>query len=233
MISIRPAAERGLADLGWLQSRHSFSFGEYHDPRHLGFGPLRVINDDRVAPGAGFGMHPHRDMEIVTVVLEGRLEHQDSLGTGAVIRPGDVQRMSAGTGIRHSEYNPSPDAPVHFLQVWIEPAVRGVAPSYAQAHIPTAERQGRLRLAVSSGGRDGSLAINQDADLYLGRLAASETLAHVPAPGRKLWLQLASGSARLNGRTLATGDGAAIEAETELLVEGIEEAELLLFDMTG
>ena len=144
MISIRKADERGVADFGWLQSRHSFSFGQYHDPRHMGYGPLRVINDDHVAPGAGFGMHPHRDMEIITVVLDGALEHQDSLGTGSVIRPGDVQRMSAGTGIRHSEFNPSSDAPVHFLQIWIEPARAGLPPDYAQAHVADAERQGRL-----------------------------------------------------------------------------------------
>ena len=233
MISIRPADDRGLADFGWLQSRHSFSFGQYHDPRHMGFGPLRVINDDRVAPGAGFGMHPHRDMEIITVVLEGALEHKDSLGTGSVIRPGDVQKMSAGSGIRHSEFNPSADEPVHFLQIWIEPATRGVAPAYGQAHFPAAERQGRLRLVASGDARDGALPLHQDAELYMGRLAAGEAVIHATAPGRKLWVQVASGAVRLNGTELGTGDGAAIEGEAELHVEGVQDGEVLLFDMAA
>ena len=233
MIRIRPANERGLADFGWLKSRHSFSFGQYHDPRHMGFGALRVINDDRVAPGAGFGMHPHRDMEIVTVVLEGALEHKDSLGSGSIIRPGDVQRMSAGTGIRHSEFNPSADEPVHFLQIWIEPAVQGVAPDYAQAHFSNAERQGRLRLVASGDGRDGSLTLQQDAALYIGRLAAGETAVHTPALGRRVWLQVASGGVRLNGTALAAGDGAAIEDEAAVELTGVGDSEVLLFDLGG
>jgi quercetin 2,3-dioxygenase len=232
-ISIRPAAERGLADFGWLKSRHSFSFGQYHDPRHMGFGPLRVINDDRVAPGAGFGMHPHRDMEIITVVLEGALEHQDSLGTGSVIRPGDVQKMSAGTGIRHSEFNPSATEPVHFLQIWIEPAETGVAPAYAQAHFSSAERQGRFRLVAAPDGRDGALPLHQDATLYLARLAAGETARHEPAAGRHLWLQVATGRVRLNGIDLVTGDGAAVEGEALIEVSGVEDGEVLLFDLAG
>jgi redox-sensitive bicupin YhaK (pirin superfamily) len=233
MISIRPADERGLADFGWLHSRHSFSFGQYYDPLHMGFGPLRVINDDRVAPGAGFGMHPHRDMEIITVVIEGALEHRDSLGTGSVIRPGDVQKMSAGTGIRHSEFNPSSSEPVHFLQIWIEPAETGIAPAYAQAHVPAAERQGRFRLVASPDGEDGSLHLHQDAALYLGRLTAGETATHAPAIGRRAWLQVATGRVRLNGIELAAGDGAAIEDEASIEVTGVADSELLLFDLAA
>jgi redox-sensitive bicupin YhaK (pirin superfamily) len=233
MISIRKADERGLADFGWLESRHSFSFGQYHDPRHMGFGPLRVINDDRVAPGAGFGMHPHRDMEIITVVLDGALEHKDSLGTGSTIHPGDVQRMSAGSGIRHSEFNPSATAPVHFLQIWIEPAELGAAPDYAQAHFAETELRGRLRLVASGDGRDGSLSLRQDADLYRAWLRHGETLVHEPAVGRKLWLQVAAGAVRLNGLPLSTGDGAAIDGEAALSIEGVAEADLLLFDMAA
>lgn len=233
MISIRPADERGIADFGWLQSRHSFSFGQYYDPRHMGFGPLRVINDDRVAPGAGFGMHPHRDMEIVTVVLDGALAHEDSLGNGSVIRPGDVQRMSAGTGIRHSEFNPSATEPVHFLQIWIEPAERGVEPSYAQAHFPAAQRRGRLRLVAAADGRQGALPINQDASLFMASLAPGEQVVHTPAAGRRLWLQLALGAVRLNGQPLAAGDGAAIEGESRLEIEGLADAQILLFDMAA
>jgi redox-sensitive bicupin YhaK (pirin superfamily) len=233
MITIRPADERGLADFDWLQSRHSFSFGQYYDPRHMGFGPLRVINDDKVAPGAGFGMHPHRDMEIITVVLEGALEHQDSLGTGSIIRPGDVQRMSAGTGIRHSEFNASADEPVHFLQIWIIPAAQGMAPAYAQTHFSDAERQGRLRLAASGDGRDGSLSLHQDADLFVARLGAGERVEHAPAAHRRLWLQVATGDVRLNGRQLGGGDGAAIADEPVLTIEGGDDAQVLLFDMTA
>ena len=233
MIEIRPGDERGSADFGWLQSRHSFSFGQYHDPRHMGFGPLRVINDDRVAPGAGFGMHPHRDMEIITVVLDGALEHRDSLGTGSVVRPGDVQKMSAGTGIRHSEFNPSATEPVHFLQIWIEPAEMGVDPAHAQAHFPAAERQGRLRLVASPDGSDGSLRLHQDARVYLGRLASGETVRHVPAAGRRFWLQVATGGVRLNGVALVAGDGAAIEGESAIEITGVEPGEVLLFDLAG
>lgn len=232
-ISIRPADARGHADFGWLSSRHSFSFGQYHDPRHMGFGPLRVINDDRVAPGAGFPMHPHRDMEIITIVLDGALGHQDSLGTGSVMRPGDVQKMSAGTGISHSEFNPSPIEPVHFLQIWIEPAERGVEPAYAQAHFSTDERQGRFRLVASPDGSDGSLPLHQDALLYRARLAPDETAAHITTAGRRFWLQVATGRVELEGMTLGAGDGAAIEGETSLAVTGIDDSEVLLFDLAG
>ena len=230
-ISIRPAEARGQADFGWLQSRHSFSFGQYHDPEHMGFGALRVINDDRVAPGAGFGMHPHRDMEIITVVLEGALEHRDSLGTGSVIRPGDVQKMSAGTGIRHSEFNHSATEPVHFLQIWIEPAAQGVPPSYAEAHIPASEWQGRFRLVAAPDGRGGALPLHQDAEFYLARLAPGETAGHTTVAGRRVWLEVASGRVRLQENELGAGDGAAIEGETSINVTGIEESELLLFDL--
>ena len=232
-ISIRAAEERGHADFGWLKSRHSFSFGRYHDPRYMGFGPLRVINDDRVAPGAGFGMHPHQDMEIITIVLDGALEHKDSLGTGAVIRPGDVQKMSAGTGIRHAEFNPSPTEPVHFLQIWIEPAEHGVEPAYAQAHFSADDRQGRFRLVASPDGSDGSLPLHQDARLYSTRLAPGETAGHTTTEGRRLWLQVATGSVALQGTTLGTGDGAAIEGETAIEVTGIDDSEVLLFDLAG
>ncbi len=232
-ITIRPADARGRADLGWLESRHSFSFGQYHDPLHMGFGPLRVINDDRVAPGAGFPMHPHRDMEIITVVLDGALEHQDSLGNGAVIRPGDVQQMSAGTGIRHAEFNPSTTEPVHFLQIWIEPARLGAPPSYAQVHVADAALTGQFRLVASGDGRAGSIAIHQDADLYLARLEPGDRLRHTPASGRKLWLQVAEGAVELNGLALGTADGAAIEAEDELAISGAARAQVLLFDMAA
>lgn len=233
MITIRNAADRGHADLGWLDSRHSFSFGQYHDPRHMGFGPLRVINDDRVAPGRGFGTHPHRDMEIVTYVLEGALEHQDSLGSGSVMRPGDVQRMSAGTGIRHSEFNHSASEPVHFLQIWIEPERTGLQASYAQTHAAPADRQGRLLLVASRDGRESTLTLNQDADILVGRLARGEAVSHAPGAGRRLWLQVAKGSVRLNGQDLLEGDGAAVTDEPLLEIEGIEEAEILLLDMAA
>lgn len=233
MMTVRPAAERGHADFGWLDSRHSFSFGQYHDPRHMGFGPLRVINDDRVAAGHGFGAHPHRDMEIVTYVLEGALEHKDSLGSGSVMRPGDVQRMSAGTGIRHSEYNHSATEPVHFLQIWIEPERTGLKPSYAQAHVEPADRQGQLVLVASRDGRAGSLSLNQDADIHVAALAPGEAVSHTAAAGRRLWLQVAKGSVRLNGQDLMEGDGAALVDEPALEIEGVEPAEIMLFDMAG
>jgi len=233
MIGIRRANERGLADFGWLQSRHSFSFGGYHDPRHMGFGPLRVINDDRVAPGAGFGMHAHRDMEILTYVLEGALAHKDSLGSGSVIRPGALQHMRAGPGIRHSEFSPSPSEPVHFLQIWLLPERPGAPPAYAERHFPLVERQGRLRLVAARDGRHGALAIHQDADLHVGLLATGQSVTHVPASGRKLWLQLARGAVHLNGIELAEGDGAAVQDEARLELTAIENAEILLFDMAG
>ncbi len=230
-LTIRKSEERGQANLGWLDSRHSFSFGHYYDPKHMGHGPLRVINDDRVAPGGGFPPHPHSDMEIISYVLEGGLEHRDSLGTGSVIRPGDVQRMSAGTGVRHSEFNASKSQPVHFLQIWIIPERDGLAPSYEQKTFPDTEKRGRLRLVGSRDGRDGSVTIHQDVDLYATLLAAGEAVSHAIAPARGGWVQVARGSVTLNGETLKEGDGAAITTPGTLRLEGGADAEVLLFDM--
>ncbi len=230
-LTLRKANERGHADFGWLNSRHTFSFGQYHDPVHMGFGPLRVINDDKVAGGEGFPAHPHANMEIVTYVLDGGLEHKDSLGTGSVIRPGDVQRMSAGTGIRHSEFNASETEPVHFLQIWIMPERAGVAPGYEQKSFSVADKKGRLRLAGSRTGRDGSVTIRQDVDLYAGVFASGDKVTHDIVDGRIAWVQVARGSVRVNGLDLAEGDGLAIEDVRALELEGIDDAELLVFDM--
>jgi hypothetical protein len=231
MITVRPAEQRGPTDIGWLDSRHTFSFGDYFDPRHMGFGPLRVINEDRVKPGAGFATHGHSDMEIVSYVLAGALAHKDSLGTGSTIRPGDVQRMSAGTGIRHSEFNASQTEPVHFLQIWILPEKAGLAPGYEQKHFPAAEKRGRLRLVAARDGREGAVKLNRDADLYSALLAPGETVTHAFRPGRKGWLQVARGVVRLGDMHLRAGDGAAIDGEPALAVTGHEDAEILLFDM--
>ena len=230
-LTLRKANERGHADFGWLNSRHTFSFGQYHDPVHMGFGPLRVINDDKVAGGEGFPAHPHANMEIVTYVLDGGLEHKDSLGTGSVIRPGDVQRMSAGTGIRHSEFNASETEPVHFLQIWIMPERAGVAPGYEQKSFSVADKKGRLRLAGSRTGRDGSVTIRQDVDLYAGVFASGDKVTHDIVDGLIAWVQVARGSVRVNGLDLAEGDGLAIEDVRALELEGIDDAELLVFDM--
>jgi len=230
MITIRPAAERGHAHLGWLDSRHTFSFGDYYDPAHMGVSNLRVINDDWIQPHGGFGTHGHRDMEIVTVVLEGTLEHKDSIGTGGVIRVGDVQRMSAGRGVRHSEYNPSATEPVHLLQIWLAPNRTGVAPAYAQQQFPDALRRNRLALLVSPDGRDGSIAAHQDALLYATRLDDGARVEHRLA-GRSGWVQVARGRARVNGQDLAAGDGAHVATDSVVAIEGIEDAELLLFDL--
>ncbi len=231
MITIRPGRERGRTTLSWLDSRHSFSFGHYDDPEHRGFGALRVINEDRVVPGGGFETHGHRDMEIVSYVLEGALEHKDSLGTGSVIRPGEVQRMSAGSGIRHSEFNPSTREPVHFLQIWIEPEVKDLEPSYEQKAFAESERRGRLRLIASRDGREGSVTLRQDVDLYAGLLDPGQSLVQALAEGRRAWAQVARGSLELNGQRLNAGDGAAITAEKRLEIEAKEAAEILLFDM--
>lgn len=231
MITIRKAGERGHTDAGWLDSHHSFSFGHYFDPAAMGFGPLRVINDDRVAGGGGFPPHPHANMEIVSYVLEGALEHRDSLGTGSVIRPGDVQRMSAGTGIRHSEFNASATEPVHFLQIWILPEAQGFAPSYEQRTFSDDGLTDRLRLVASRDGRDGALSLHRDVDLYAARLKAGTKVEHAFAPGRLGWLQVARGSVTLNGQDLDEGDGAAIERQTDLSVTAGTDAEILLFDM--
>jgi len=231
MITIRRSADRGRASHGWLDSHHTFSFADYHDPAHMGFGPLRVINEDRVAPGAGFPRHAHRDMEILSYVLEGTLEHKDSLGTGSIIRPGDVQRMSAGTGIEHSEFNSSKDEPVHFLQVWILPERTGLAPGYEQKTFTLDEAKG-LVLVASGGGRNGALTLHQDVDVYAGRLAEGETVTHGLRPRRLGWVQVAFGTLTLNGLTLSAGDGAAVVSETELTLRAGADAEMLLFNMT-
>ena len=231
MQTIRPSDARGKASFGWLDSRHSFSFGQYMDPNHMGFGPLRVINEDRVAPGAGFGTHGHADMEILSVVLDGALEHKDSMGEAAVIRPGDVQRMSAGTGVRHSEYNASKTDPVHFLQIWIIPERDGLPPSYEQTSIPAAERQGKLKLLGSRNGRDGSITIHRDVDLYGSVLAVGDSLTHAIGPNRGVWIQMIRGKLIVNGEEIGTGDGLALHREPDARIEASEEAEFLLFDM--
>jgi hypothetical protein len=228
MISVRPAAERGHVNFGWLDTRHTFSFGQYYDPRYMGFGALRVINDDRVAPGAGFPMHPHADMEILTYVLEGALEHRDSIGNGAVIRPGEVQRMSAGTGIRHSEFNASQELPVHLLQIWILPERSGLAPGYEQKAIDVGDE---LTLLASRDGRDGSVTIHQDAGVFAARIVHDKPARHRLAPGRRAWLHVARGDAVLNGIALAAGDGAAVTDESELELGTRSGGEVLLFDL--
>jgi len=233
MITIRPGDERGVANFGWLDSRHSFSFGHYHDPSHMGFGVLRVINEDRVKPGAGFDTHGHRDMEIISYVLAGALEHKDSLGTGSVIRPGEVQRMTAGTGIRHSEYNPSKTDPVHFLQIWILPERDGLAPGYEQKAIPDAGGTGRLRLIGSRDGRDGSVTIHQDVDLYAGLFTEGESARLSLRPGRNAWVQVARGDVNVNGERLGAGDGAAITDAEAVEIEGRNGGEVLVFDMAA
>jgi len=231
MLNIRQAADRGIANLGWLDSRHTFSFGHYFDPEFMGFGPLRVINEDRVKPGEGFSTHGHRDMEIISYVLDGALEHKDSMGNGSVIRPGDVQRMSAGTGVRHSEFNASQTDSVHFLQIWILPERDGIEPSYQQRYFSRDDKHGRLRLIGSGEGRDGSVTIHQDVDLYATVLAEGETVRHELTPGRKGWVQVARGSVSLNNRQLKSGDGVAIEGPAKLEMTGISDTEVLLFDM--
>jgi redox-sensitive bicupin YhaK (pirin superfamily) len=232
MMQIRRAADRGTSELGWLDSRHTFSFADYYNPGHMGFGPLRVINEDRVAPGTGFGQHGHRDMEIISYVLEGALEHKDSIGTGSVIRPGDVQIMSAGKGIVHSEFNHSKVEPVHFLQIWIEPDRTGIAPRYEQKTFPEGDKRGRLLLVASPDGRDGSMTVYQDVELRAAVLEAGQRVVYALKSGRKAWLQVTRGELALNGQDLKAGDGAAIDAEPTLTVETkSDQAELLLFDL--
>lgn len=231
MFQVRRSAERGQARIDWLDSKHSFSFGHYHDPRFMGFGDLRVINEDKVAPGGGFATHGHTDMEIVTYVLDGALAHKDSLGNGAVIRPGEVQRMTAGTGIRHSEMNASDTDPVHFLQIWFLPEKAGLKPGYEQTLFPAEDRQGKLRLVASRDGREGSVTIHQDAALYASLLNPGESVTHAPAPGRRQWLQVARGSVTANGETLKQGDGLAMVQEPKIEITGQEPAEILLFDL--
>jgi redox-sensitive bicupin YhaK (pirin superfamily) len=231
MITVRKAADRGHSAIGWLDSWHTFSFSDYYDEDHMGFRALRVINDDRVAPGMGFGTHPHRDMEIITYVLEGALQHKDSLGNGDVIRPGDVQHMSAGTGIRHSEFNPSADQPVHLLQIWIQPDRAGGKPRYAQKHFPVAERQDRWRRVVDQQGQDGALAMGADAAMFASMLSAGKHLDYPVAPGRHLWLHVARGTVDANGRRLTAGDALALGEEASLGVTAESDSELLLFDL--
>jgi redox-sensitive bicupin YhaK (pirin superfamily) len=232
MITVRHAGERGSANHGWLDSRHTFSFGHYYDPKHMGFGPLRVINEDRVQPGGGFDTHGHRDMEIISYVLEGALEHKDSIGTGSVIRPGDVQVMSAGTGIRHSEFNHSNQEPVHFLQIWVLPDEQGLKPRYDQKTFPDAEKRGRLRLVGSPDGRDGSIVIHQDADIYASLLDSGEAVTHVLEPGRKGWVQVVRGAVTVNGEAVSSGDGVAVMDEPGLAITSrANGAEVLVFDL--
>ena len=232
MINLRRAAERGIANFGWLDSRHTFSFGDYHDPEQMGFGVLRVINEDRVSPGQGFGTHGHRDMEIISYVLEGALEHKDSIGTGSVIRPGDVQVMSAGTGIRHSEFNHSKKDPVHFLQIWVMPDRQGLKPRYDQKNFPDMEKRGRLRLVGSPDGRDGSIIIHQDAEIYASLLASGEAVAHALPAGRRGWVQVIRGAVEVNGQSVSAGDGVAVKDEPDLAITSRADAsEILVFDL--
>ncbi|MBI2784212.1 MAG: pirin family protein [Gammaproteobacteria bacterium] len=232
MLKVRRSEDRGVAALDWLDSRHTFSFGDYFSTEFMGFGPLRVLNEDRVQPGRGFDTHGHQNMEIISYVLDGALTHRDSMGNGSTIRPGDVQRMSAGTGVRHSEFNGSDVEPVHFLQIWIVPERAGLVPGYEQKTFSREERRGALRLLGSRDGRLGSLTIHQDADFFATLLADQESVTHALAAGRKAWVQVARGAVRLNAQSLNQGDGAAVEGPQTLVVTGVTDAEVLLFDMS-
>jgi len=231
MLTVRKADERGHANHGWLDTYHTFSFADYQDMRHMGFGPLRVINDDTVKPGQGFGTHGHRDMEIITYVLDGALEHKDSMGNGSIIRPGNVQRMSAGTGVRHSEFNPSRDEGVHFLQIWIEPKITGVKPGYEEKQFGPAEKKGQLRLIASPDGREGSVTIHQDATVYASMLDGKDAVTHRLAQGRCAYVHVARGAVKVNGAALKDGDGARVENESSIELKDAREAEVLLFDL--
>lgn len=231
MIQVRKSAERGHAQHGWLDSHHTFSFADYYDPRQMGFSNLRVMNEDRVQAGAGFPPHSHRDMEIISYVLDGAIAHEDSMGNGSVIRPGDVQMMRAGTGVTHSEYNASKDEPAHFLQVWIEPKYTGMKPAYQQKHFSAEEKKNHFRLVASPDGRDGSLTLNQDASLYALLLDPGQTARQSLAPGRRAWVQVARGEVEVNGQRLEEGDGARITDEQEISVTARQPAEILLFDL--
>ena len=230
-MELRRSEERGYADHGWLQSYHSFSFADYHDAEHMGFGPLRVINDDRIAAGAGFGMHGHQDMEIITYMLEGELGHKDSIGNGSVIRPGDVQRMSAGKGVRHSEFNHAQGRQTHLLQIWIEPNVYGIAPEYQEQHFDAADKRGRLRLIASPDGAGGSVAMHQDAKVYAGLFDGDERASVAIAPGRRAYLHVARGGITVNGVALQVGDAVKAVAESKLELSAGRHAEVLLFDL--
>jgi len=231
MLTVRKAEARGHANHGWLDTYHTFSFADYYDAREMGYGPLRVINDDVVAPGQGFGTHGHRDMEIITYVLEGALEHKDSMGNGSIIRPGDVQRMSAGTGVRHSEFNPSREERVHLLQIWIEPKFTGIRPSYEEAQFGAAEKKGQLRLIASPDGRDGSVTIHQDARVYASLLDRDDAVTHAVAPGRRAYVHVARGTVKVNGTPLKGGDGVKAENISTIELAGGNDAEVLLFDL--
>lgn len=231
MLIARPASHRGHADHGWLDSHHTFSFANYFDPKHMGFGPLRVINDDRIAAGRGFGTHGHKDMEIITYVLEGAIAHKDSMGSGSTIEPGNVQRMSAGSGIMHSEFNPRADKPTHMLQIWIEPDVSGIAPEYEEKKFSDAQKRGRLCQLVSPDGADGSMAIHQDARLYAGLFDGAEAAVLPLAAGRHAWVHVARGSLTVNGQTLGEGDALALSAEAEVTLGEGANAEVLVFDL--
>jgi redox-sensitive bicupin YhaK (pirin superfamily) len=232
MITLRPAEQRGHATHGWLDSHHTFSFADYYDPAHMGFRGLRVINEDRVAPAQGFGTHSHRDMEIISYVLEGALEHRDSIGTGSVIKPGDVQRMSAGSGVSHSEFNASKDELVHFLQIWLVPAQRGIKPSYEQKAFSEGEKRGKLRLVASPDAQDESLTIHTDARVYAGLFQAGENAELPLAQGRSGWVHVARGKLRVNGKDLKAGDGAALTDESAVRIEGVDGGgEVLVFDL--
>jgi redox-sensitive bicupin YhaK (pirin superfamily) len=231
MMQIRKSAERGFADHGWLRSFHTFSFADYYDPAHVEFGPLRVINEDRVVAGAGFGTHGHRDMEILSYVLEGELEHKDSMGTGSVIRPGDVQRMSAGRGVTHSEYNHSASEPVHFLQIWIQPNVRGIDPSYEQRTFKRSQMRGRLRLVASADGAEDSVHIHQDASVYAGLFDGGENLQVDWNPARRVYVHVARGSISVNSTALSAGDAVAMTDTAQLTFQGARDAEVIVFDL--
>jgi redox-sensitive bicupin YhaK (pirin superfamily) len=231
MIILRPAAERGHADHGWLDSYHSFSFADYHDPDHMGFGSLRVINEDRIKPGTGFGTHGHRDMEIISYVLSGELAHKDDLGNGSVIRPGDVQRMSAGRGVRHSEFNHAPHDTTHFLQIWIEPDRLGIAPGYEEKHFSEDDKRGRLRLVASSDGAEGSVKLQQDVRIYAGLIDGAESAELALAAGRRTYVHVARGALQVNGHALAAGDAAKLLGEPRLALSAGRDAEVLVFDL--
>ncbi len=233
MVTLRPATQRGHGNYGWLDSHHSFSFGDYYDAAHMNFGPLRVINEDRVEPGMGFGTHGHRDMEIISYVLDGELSHQDNMGTGSVIVPGDVQRMSAGRGVQHSEFNPSKTAGVHFLQIWIEPSERGIAPSYEQANVTAAAKRGRLALIAAPAGEGGAVLLHQDARVYATLLDGRASVSHTLAAGRRAYVHVARGRVSVNGLELGPGDAARIENESEIRLADGHGAEVLLFDLPG
>ena len=230
-MQVRKGDERGYADHGWLRSFHSFSFADYHDPAHMSFGALRVINEDRVNPGMGFGTHGHRDMEIISYVLKGAVEHKDSMGNGSVIRPGDVQRMSAGTGVRHSEFNPSKTEGAHFLQIWIEPGVTRIAPSYEEKHFDAASKRGKLRLVASADAREGSVKIHQDASLYAALVDGGEKITYILANARRAYVHVARGSVNVNGQALGAGDALKVSGGVEVRLDRGEQAEVLLFDL--